>query len=267
MASRKLGYLPDPPDPRDLDLRQLALPQVLPYAMSLRGHVERVLDQGSTQACVAHALAQSIRVAESYAGVKIALPSRLFIYYNSRRQHGNGLLVSDSGTYLRTAAAGLQKLGAPPETAWAFSDSMLRVNRRPAFNAYMSAHSRRGGGYFRISESGSDRVRAIKTALCAGLPVVFGTRVGKSFLESKGPKIIDRPPATESIAGGHAMAIIGYEGHDEHSTLFEVVNSWTPEWRDQGFCQLTEQYITWTFTSDLWCVRGWEAMRDAQPTV
>jgi Papain family cysteine protease len=264
MTRRKLGYLPDRADPRDHDLQQLALPNILPYAMSLRDQVKLVLDQGSTQACVAHALAQAISVAEAHVGVHIALPSRLFIYYNSRRQHDDSLLLSDAGTYLRSAAAGLQKLGAPPESEWEFSDSILRVNRRPKFDAYMRAHSRRGGGYYRISGQGASRVQAIKTALCAGLPVAFGTSVSESFLEAHGGVIVDRPTSTERLVGGHAMTIIGYESSPDRSTLFEVVNSWGPGWRDHGFCKLTENYIVWPFTSDLWCVRGWEAVRDAK---
>lgn len=261
MASRKLGYRPDPPDKRDLNA--LSLPFLaaaeLPRAHTLRPLVQQVLDQGSTSSCVAHAFAQAICVAEHYVGITLPLPSRLYIYANARKQHST--ILTDDGTYLRSAANGLAKLGAPPEVDWPFSTSWLKVNRMPPFQAFMSAHSRRGGGYFRISEQDDARITAVKRAIASGLPVTFGTQVSHKFLDATGSKTITKPETFEPIAGGHAMCIVGYETLAQ-GTLFEVVNSWGQGWRDNGFFRMTDEYLCWSFTSDLWCVRGWEAVRD-----
>lgn len=261
MASRKLGYRPDLPDARDLPLRfakQGAAP--LPAAFTMRRHVQQVFNQQSTSSCVAHAFVQAISVAEHFKGVVLPPPSRLFVYYNARRQHDT--LVTDSGTYLRSAAAGLAKLGAPPEVEWPFATSMFTVNRRPAFNSYMRAYGRRGGAYYRIDDAGQDRVAAVQRALVEGMPVAFGTNVTRAFLDDAGNPIITRPQAGEPIAGGHAMCIVGYVTTVSGDVLFDVVNSWGGTWRDSGFFRMHQDYLMWSATSDLWCVSGWEAVRD-----
>lgn len=261
MGKRKLGYLPDPPDARDLDFGLLSLASSdLPETFSLRSHVREIYDQGSTSSCVANAFAQAVRVAESSRGVvDIDPPSRLFIYYNSRRQHSSLPVVLDSGTYLRTAAAGLQKLGAPPESLWPFGESVLKVNRRPSFVSYMRAHGRRGGQYYRIFETGDQRILALKAAIYAGNPPVFGTLVGESFLDSNGPDIVDIP-THEKIVGGHAMAAIGWTDTPS-GLLFEAANSWTRDYRDDGFVWFTEAYMGWGMTTDVWACHGWENTR------
>ena len=122
----------------------------------------------------------------------------------------------------------------------------------------MRAHPRAGGHYYRIDGTGEDRVRAVKAAIAAGHPVVFGTRVGESFLERDGLDVIDTPTPSDPIVGGHAMVIVGYE-----AGLFRVLNSWGRSWRDGGLCWFTEDYLRWAFTYDLWTFEGWQRLQGA----
>ena len=55
------------------------------------------------------------------------------------------------------------------------------------------------------------------------------------------------------------MVIVGYEGNN-----FLVLNSWSNQWRLDGYVWLTERYITWGVTGDLTVIDGWEKIRGAR---
>jgi C1A family cysteine protease len=225
-----------------------------PESFTLYNDVNRVLDQGSTNSCVAQALAGAIDILESRAGLKYQPASRLFMYYNARAFHG--IQKFDKGTFIRTCCRGLSKFGVPDEKYWKFYTNPMIVNRRPGWNPYMNGFGRKGGEYFKIKEFGSDLVYAIKAALLEGYPVAFGTLVTKDFLDNTGPDIIDIPNGTDKTVGGHAMLIIGYV-EDSDGLRFHVLNSWGHTWRLGGTAFLTEDYIRWTLSRDFTIIRGW----------
>jgi hypothetical protein len=78
--------------------------------------------------------------------------------------------------------------------------------------------------------------------LAEGHPVVFGLYVPDSFFDigSDGlfePSEDEREDPIGESAGGHAMAIVGYD--DElHGGCFKVVNSWGTTWGDNGYCYI-----------------------------
>ncbi|MCP4601172.1 MAG: C1 family peptidase, partial [Proteobacteria bacterium] len=215
----------------------------------------------NTSSCVAHAVAGAIDVLETKAGLPYVPPSRLFLYFNARRYHSKS--VTDSGTYIRTCIKGLLKAGVPDEKYWPFSTSKSKINRRPGWEPYMKAFSRRDGEYYAIRSSGSARIASIKAALSDGYPVAFGTPVAKSFLSSSGPHVVDKPSSADTIVGGHAMLIVGYK-EDAGRVLFEVLNSWGTRYRDDGYVWLTDDYIKWRLTNDLTIIKGWKRLKNAR---
>jgi len=235
-----LGYRRDPVDPRDRPLARLGLVSPPPASASLRSRVDSVLDQANTQSCVAHAWDQALRIGDHIDGQRApALGSALFLYYNSRAWHGDE--HRDEGTYLRTCAQGLVRFGRAPDRLWPFD--LRRVNDRPSWKAYRSAYDLRGPrGYYRIP---SGDLAAVRSAIAAGKPVVFGMSVDLAFLADDGPSVIGDPEGR--AAGGHAMCIVGYEGDN-----FEIVNSWGIGWRDGGFAWLTANRLA--TATDLWAV-------------
>lgn len=267
---RGLGFHPDAPDPRDWDVDRMALgaPGSTVGEASLRRHEPPVYDQGRTSSCVAQAMAGAVEILERSAryrgaSVDVGTPSRLFLYYGSRRLHSGGPAIFDTGTYLRTCAKAMQRIGVPSEELWKFSTSPFRVNRQPRPVAYMRGHARAGGEYYRIRDMGAARVAAILAAIESGYPVCFGTRVSEAFLRSDGPYLVDVPAAADPVAGGHAMCIVGYRHEAEAGLVFEVRNSWGPGWRDNGHCLMTEDYIRWALSSDFQIIRGWARLRKA----
>jgi len=223
-----------------------------------------VYDQRSTNSCVGQSLAGLVHISERSG---YGQPSALFPYYNARRYSTS--LVLDRGTYIRDAVKMTARLGCPDERFWTFSTLAIKVNRRPSFQAYMQAHARRGGEYFAILSQGNARVRAIKAALAAGYPVIFGTRVTRAFALGQGADDIYDVPRIpdEDIVGGHAMVAVGYEPSSVDSTLFKVRNSWGQGWGDNGHCYFTEQYMRWAHTRSLWVFRGWPLLSKARTMI
>lgn len=254
---RRLGWLPDAPDPRDYDVDKLGMGRV-PVASesSLRSAAPPVFNQGPTSSCVGQAFAGGMAIREHIAlGDKAGTPSSLYIYWLARSLRG--AQSKDAGTYLRDAARALRLYGVPDADLWPFATT--RVNRQPGWSAMMHAHPRRGGDYYRIFDAGPKRLDAICTAVLTGYPVVFGADVDRAFTLDDGPLIVDSP--TGQIIGGHAMVITGYRFAPE-GLHFEVRNSWGPGWRDGGYAWLTADFIAGKQARDFWILNGWERIRE-----
>ncbi len=250
---RGRGYLADSLDSRDFDFDKMGFGSgELPAEVSLRSHVKYVLDQRSTNSCVANAICNAIAIADSKQfGIESPLlVSRLFAYYNARAYHG--AQGRDFGTYLRYCIKGLTKFGMPNEEEHPFS--VLRVNRRPSWNSYRKAFDRRGpSGYYRIFDVQASRLSAIKASLNNGHPVCFGTGIDNAFFKASGSHVVERP-RTADIVGGHAMVWVGYRnknGGDQFLTL----NSWGRGYRDGGFFWMTDDYVTSPETRDLQVIK------------
>lgn len=216
-----------------------------------------IFDQQSTSTCVTNTFMHGVILKEAREGLSFDEPSRLYPYWNSRKEHGSQWL--DNGTYLRTCAIALRKFGSPSEKFWKWGQFSGRVNRRPNWTAMRKAYPRRGGKYVRIYETGEARTKAIQQALLNGHDVAFGTRLGKSFLDGSGGPLINKPPVTEKIVGNHAMLIIGWQ-HFGGKLYFRVLNSWGDDWRDDGLCWMSADYMEWVYTQDLHIIYGWERL-------
>ena len=93
-----------------------------PPVADLRSKCPKVYDQGQLGSCTGNAIAAAIEFDLAKQRVKkVFTPSRLFIYYNERViEHTVG---QDSGAQIRDGIKSVNKLGAPPETLWPYSDS------------------------------------------------------------------------------------------------------------------------------------------------
>lgn len=269
---RGLGYLPDPPDPKDHDatphLRALATPDVV-----ARSPYTQTLDQGGLGSCTANAAGQAVRADQMRQLVEIHgqslpdvqrvldFPSRLFAYRLALAMDAG--TIEDRGTYIRNIFKVYNEVGFPPERAWSYSDAAgddAKFRQMPDSEAFRQAFDQKslamnGGNalvtYRRITSTGYDRVDDIKRAHGGGKLVVFGTQVSQHFcadMGANGGKPID-PPIGERIAGGHALVSGGHntEGPD-------VLNSWGWSYGDAGWCRFSWDYMMWDKTTDLWVV-------------
>jgi hypothetical protein len=230
LGVRGLGCLPDPLDSRDAGFHEMPLGvSTPPPSADLSGHVATVLDQTSTNACVGYSWAQALRIQMILDGwgARTFLPSPHAIYFWARAY--TGMQNQDSGTFLRDAARALKQFGFPSETAW--PSKPRTVQNAPGIAAFRSAADQRKlAGYYRIARGDTG---AMRLAIAAGKPVVFGLQLAKSFLEGS-EKTIDYD--TGRATGGHAMIVTSYE-----SDRFKVLSSWGSSWRENGFCWISER--------------------------
>lgn len=233
----------------DWGFEKLGLAKASNLVVDLSDLVVDVLDQLSSQSCVANAWEQAIRMERKRLGYPVVLGSRLFGYSNSRAEHFDE--KTDGGTFLRTYAWALKKVGSCPESTWPFD--LKKVNQHPPARAYREAWALRGiRGYYKIYDQGYFRTEAIRAALAEGKAVVFGTAVDEAFLQLNGDSLIGKP---SSIIGYHAMCLCGYSPDAKNGDYkYQTVNSWSKQWRSNGFADLTEEYIQWKSSDDFWVV-------------
>lgn len=248
MTPRALGYRQDPPDTRDFSAAEKLGVAPSPPSASNRHLIVDVLDQLNLSACVANAIMQAMRASHVHQGVaNPKLGSRLFAYYASRAFHHETNV--DAGTHLRTCFQSLNKFGFCPEDAFPYTDQGEPWRKLPPTAAFRAAYDQISPtDYRRIFTVGSARVDDIKRAVAAGYVVCFGTDVAQDFFGDDGKTPI-LPPVGKQIAGGHAMAVVGYDGD-----VFTICNSWSSGWGDGGFCLFSADYLAWDGTRDLWLV-------------
>ncbi len=239
-ARPRFGYRPDPTDNRDRMLASLELASDVPLSATVVKRPFTIKSQGSTGSCVGQSVAQAVQLAFAHDDAMVQDLSALFVYYNSRKESGDDT-ITDNGTYLRTAIKSVQKFGVCPELVWPFSSS--KVNRMPTWNAYRTAHDRRGvRGYYRI-ESGN--LLDVKRAIASGRPVVAGWQVDAAFKAHRGSTVVGAQH--EPFVGGHAMVVVGYT-----ASYWDIVNSWGTGWGDNGLAIVNDSFMRQA--RDLWAV-------------
>lgn len=257
----KLGYIPDPVKHTDYDFTTGLKPfltsasdgdvDLSPYATDTQ--------QWELSACAGNATADSVEIINAIAEEEKAkqegrgaLPvpqlSRLFVYSMARslmddNGDGKGDINKDEGTYIRLCFEILSRFGICEESVWPYDTKKVFV--APSIKAIRQATGHRIHSYYRIKQSGEDRLTEVIAALRAKHPVVFGTLIDPSFQDKRGPEVVTRP-AGKTI-GGHAMILVGYA-----NGLFKVKNSWGAGWRKDGYCFFTPEYLSWERTWDLW---------------
>lgn len=255
-----LGYVPDPPDQRDyaLGLSDLGLSTAPPSQVMLTEQLGPALDQGPLESCTAFATGKLVRSSHVRQGMgKPERLSEMAQWWYCRATHG--MAAHNTGSYLRTNFQVLNEFGFCPSCLWPYVTEGDAWRRQPPVRALrgsydQSTHGGRLAVYRRITETGLARIGAVQAALHAGYPVAYGTDVSEAFVRGElghGPVL---PPADgEPIAGGHAMVLGGYD-HDtpDGRARFWSLNSWGQGWGDEGWWQMSADYLCDGRTRDLW---------------
>lgn len=205
-------------------------------------------NQYSLSSCAANATADAVEVCGAIEGKPTVQLSRLFIYNLARsmqdlNRDGVKDLNRDAGTYIRLAFEVLGKFGICREATWPYD--LRRVYTMPSIMALREATSNRIHAYYRITEEGTDRIEAVKTALRAKHPVVFGTKIPTGFSKVRSHRQGLKPGGND---GGHAMLIVGWVAPG----YFLVKNSWGAGWGNGGFWFMDPSFVSWGNSSDFW---------------
>jgi len=241
-----LGWKRDLPDPRDLKFR-ITAPVPLPEKVDLREQCPAIYDQGALGSCTANAMGAAFQFEQIKQGKQDFVPSRLFIYYNTRVIEGT--VKSDAGATLRNTMKTLVDRGTCPETKWTYDISKFAT--KPCGCCYNIAKDNQVLQYLRVTHSLFD----MKQCLAQGHPVAFGMMLFQSFMSNDvaatGNVIMPLP--NDSGIGGHAVLAVGY---DDTKNVFIVRNSWGENWGDKGYFYLPYDYInTPNLAADFWTIR------------
>ena len=231
---QRYGWIPDLPDRRDLKFVHTAA--TLPDVVDLRGLCPPVYDQGQLGSCTANATGGALQFTRDRMGLPDFMPSRLFIYYNTRATEGT--VGSDSGGSLRDAIKAVASQGACPETEWPYD--ITRFATQPPAGDYTDALTDRALRYESIDNTVLDDTR---TSLASSIPVVLGFTVYESFESDAvtASGVVPMPGADEQALGGHAVLAVGY---DQTTRRFLVRNSWGPDWGMAGYFTIPYDYLT-----------------------
>ncbi|MEO5650231.1 MAG: C1 family peptidase [Ginsengibacter sp.] len=249
----KMGWLPDIPDARDFAYAApLKVMQNLPQKVDLKKLCPRVYNQGGLGSCTANAGGAAFQVAQKIQKKTIWIPSRLFLYYNSR------VLIhtenSDSGAFLRDVVKSMNKQGMCKEAEWKYDDdnsSGAKFTQKPPSICYQHALDNQILTYQRLQNN----LTILQGCLAEGYPFAFGFSVYESFMSAvvKRTGIMPMPDISkERMVGGHAVLAVGY---DNTKQAFLVRNSWGKEWGISGYFYMPFAYATSRQASDFWTVR------------
>jgi C1A family cysteine protease len=230
-----------------------------PAAFSLMGKMPPIRDQGQLGACTAFSAEAPLWVAQLNAGrPNPRNPSPLFLYYCERAL--NGQIGSDSGAAISDIYRASHKFGVCPEELWPYD--VNKFADEPPDAAYASAAQETAHIYAPVLQTEA----GIKGCLNHGFPVNFGFTVYESFESPSVAKsgIVPMPGATETVLGGHAVDIVGYnDGPGTNLGIppqyFLVRNSWGTGWgmaAYPGYFAMPYEYVLSTdLADDPWMIR------------
>jgi len=267
------GWLPDWPDHRDytadhpalrpqlesLGIADLAEPAALPGGVDLRAWFSPIEDQGALGSCTANAGMGMLEYFERRAFGRYVDGSRLFLYKVTRDLLG---WTGDTGAFLRTTMGALALFGAPPEKYWPYV--IAKFDLEPSAFLYSFGQDFRAIKYFRLDPPGTTPgtlLGRIKTNLAAGIPSMFGFTVYASITQAGTTGKIPYPSPGESIRGGHAIVVAGYDDHmviknqpggPQTTGAFLIRNSWGTGWGDHGYGWLPYDYVLHSIAKDWW---------------
>jgi len=227
-----------------------ALRTSLPKSVDLRPEMPDVLDQGSIGSCTANATANSLRHLLKKEGLDDFLPSRLFIYYNSRVRIEGEDASEDSGATLRDVCKAVATFHACKDEVWPYDIS--KFSEEPSAQAYQDANLHATLQYHAVPLY----LPAIKSALSQRYPIVIGIQIFESFESQQvaDTGVVPMPNVqTEQCLGGHAVLLVGY---NDETRKFIVCNSWSANWGQKGFFEIDYDYVLnpelacdfWVFT-------------------
>lgn len=228
----KLNWKPSPFDKRDYKFSErFTLPPTLPDKADINSLIPEVWDQGDRGSCVFHGTGMNVLYVSREQKREID-PSRLFLYYITREFEGS--LNEDSGAYVRDAFKMLNKVGVCKESTWPYSKDMFM---KPSDIAYKEATQTLGIQYHKLNNTS---ISELQSCIALGKPFVMGFTVYKSFM-GNWKDTMPLPKKGEQMLGGHCVIAVAY---DNSKQAFRMKNSWSKDWKDNGYFWMPYSFIT-----------------------
>jgi C1A family cysteine protease len=201
-----------------------------------------VRDSGSEGSVVGFAVASALEFQiRKHDGQTVRVSPR-YLYYGARKLGGIDL-HSDGGANLRDAVTVVSDQGAVAESAWPYKSGEFEQAPPDGID---------GAKRYRARSRPLKGASEVKSALQHYGPVVIGVTIYDSFNSANAISTgrIPDPKPTESIVGGHAICIVGY---DDTKRRFRFENSWGADWGDKGYGYLSYNYVQ-KYGADAWAL-------------
>jgi hypothetical protein len=204
---------------------------------------EPVLDQGSTESCVRHALARAIQLSARARGLKkFELPSPRHITSLTAALLNRALPLG--GVTLGAAIEAVQLGGFCRESQCPWDaardgETYLEDLQDGLDQREIRAH--------RIYSEYSDRGYQVNQAIDQGCGVIIGTSVDQPFMDYCGDSVWYQGTR---ILGYHAMPLVAYT-----PDYYVALNSYGAHWGDNGYVKISRsQVVDPIRTGSVWCV-------------
>lgn len=261
MKNRNLNWKRQPEDNRDFILKKSLKIEsiILPALFELPLQIP-IYDQGQLGSCTANSGCACFRFESAQVLGNFGFdPSRLFLYYNTREIMGT--VGEDSGAYIRDTFKALNKKGVSWESSFPYIEN--KFTQTPTNEAYNEGSKNIAIRYASIPQNET----SIKQTLFAGGAISFGFDVFNSFMgewEHNGG-LMPIPGTNESLLGGHAVTIIGWDDTSFGSPYFLIQNSWGTTWGNMGKFWMPASYLLGSHCSDFWVIEEISTPKD-EPT-
>jgi C1A family cysteine protease len=217
--------------------------EALPVKVDNRLFCSPVKDQGQLGSCTANMAANMYEYMSKRGRSSHVQLSRLFIYKTTRwLLH----LTGDTGAYIRSALGALVVYGAPPEEYYPYN--VERFDETPDVLNTGFAQSFQVTKYFRLDKgvpSNELLTERMKEYIAKGFCLGIGFTVFDSLEEAQtNGGYIPYPKPNESVQGGHAVTIVGYDEQKGESGSFLIKNSWGTDWGERGYGWIPMTYFT-----------------------
>lgn len=245
--SRKFGAIPDRLADAELDGRTRHVSGLIGaqpgYAPTRDWSVllDFVPDQQSTNRCVGWSFSSAMYLAGQAKGQPIPRPSAKWLYDIARYYDTPNVLV-DIGSRPRSMALAATRHGVISEERLA--STVANVDEPPPFDCDLSAASAVFTGYYKLDGNVPTLMRM---ALDKGHFPVFSIVVHEGFTDLRRGDVYDEPQGAE--LGRHMLTAIAYR-----AGMFKILNSWGRYWCDDGFCWMTDRFVSSHFVSDRYVV-------------
>lgn len=236
------GWKRQPADPKDFKytLREISS---APQKANILNLMPSVFDQGQIGSCTANAGVAALMSLDKKEGLAAKMWSRLFLYFNERKE--DGTTRQDAGANIRDVFKAANKYGVCDEIIYPYNERS--IFKTPPVKAYKSAFEK-PTTYELLPQS----VASVKDCIASGFSVIFGFDVYESFMNIGSDGLMPLPTATERIIGGHAVCVVGY---DDTKKLLTVRNSWGSSWGDKGHFYMPYSFFESNSCSDSWTVK------------
>ena len=200
-------------------------------------------DQGQLSSCTANALAAAVQFLQRQQNEPLVMPSRNFLYYNTRGYEGT--TGQDCGAMTRDGILSLVEIGVCPETMWPYDPAC--VCDTPHDLCYAAAAAMELLNYQPVDNTS----RADMLAALALGPLVGGFTVYESFESDEVARtgVVPMPGSREQPVGGHAILLVGNLPDQDR---YLARNSWSPSWGMDGYFTIPRQYFEDSYLSTDW---------------